>query len=151
MAAGMLAPGASKGQDQDSTKGSEKTPQPELPPVHFANMNQPQRHQYTGLNDLAGRKRFAFLDTRQVRDIRDAELRFHAAKKHGDPVLVADPKQETGVSVYGSVLHDGEHFRMWYQSFSRGPQRGNPYAVPYAESSDGIHWEQQFPAGRKSL
>ena len=142
IAAAILAPQSSPGQQTAHAGDEQAAPQADLPPVHFANMNQPQRHQYTGLNDLAGRKRFAFLDTRQVRDIRDAELRFHAAEKHGDPVLVADPKQESGASVYGSVLHDGERFRMWYQSFSPGPRRANPYGVAYAESRDGVHWER---------
>ena len=141
-AAALIPPESSIGKLSQSPANAEadrRTPQSLL---HFANLNQPQRHQYTSLNDLAKRKRFAFLDTRQIRDIRDAELRFHTAEKHGGPVLVARPGREEGVSVYGSVLHDGERFRMWYQSLTSGSRRGNPYAVAYAESTDGVQWDR---------
>ena len=109
----------------------------------FVNLNQPQRYQTTRRKDLDGRTRFPVLDTRQIREINGAELRFHQATKRSDPVLEADPRWETGVCIYGTVHHDGERFRLWYQPLLlAGDGPGNPYAVSYAESSDGIHWER---------
>jgi len=140
-AASMLVPAAASGQ-QVVASNERAAAQSEFPFDCFANLNQVQRYQYTGKQDLVGRRRFAFLDTRQIRDVRDADLKFHAARKHGDPVLVADRAMETGVGLYGTVLHDGQRFRMWYQPIGTNQQRGNPYSVACAESTDGIHWER---------
>ena len=109
-----------------------------MPASCFVNLNQPQRYGNTGMADLSGRTRFPVLDTRQLRDADNVELRFHAATKHG-PVMEADKPWETGVSLYGSVLHDGQRFRMWYEPTPPG-QGGNPYDIGYAESTDGVHW-----------
>ena len=102
-AASMLAPVSSLGQQSGATNSNNVAQKPQLPAGCFANLNQPQRHRYTGLNDLAGRRRFPFLDTRQIRQIEGVELRFHPAQKHGDPVMVADPRHETGTCLYGTV------------------------------------------------
>ena len=142
-AAAGLAAGVSA-QGGGDVSSAEVAPPPTTNPemLHFSNLNQPQRYQYTRSRDLSGRRRFAFLDTRQVRDISGAELRFHPAEKHGDPVLECDPTLERGVLVYGSVLHDGQRFRMWYQPIAHKTSPGNPYDVSYAESTDGVHWER---------
>ena len=51
-----------------------------------------------------------------------------------DPYMVASP----------SVMHDGDHWRMWYVSCQRWEQCPNGpkhfYHIRYAESDDGIHW-----------
>jgi len=56
----------------------------------------------------------------------------------GRPIVVADKPWESGrwglFGFYGTVLHDGEKFRMWYN-----PWR---FAVAYAESTDGLNWEK---------
>lgn len=54
----------------------------------------------------------------------------------GKPVLRVDKPWEDpyGFGNYGSVLHDGGKFRMWYRPFSGG--------VAYAESTDGLHWHK---------
>jgi len=56
----------------------------------------------------------------------------------GRPVMVADKPWESGrwglFGFYGTVLHDGNKFRMWYH-----PWR---FAVAYAESTDGLHWQK---------
>ncbi|MFV2067245.1 MAG: hypothetical protein ACC645_09720, partial [Pirellulales bacterium] len=56
----------------------------------------------------------------------------------GRPVMVADKPWESGrwglFGFYGTVLHDGEKFQMWYS-----PWR---FAIAYAESTDGRHWEK---------
>ena len=114
---------------------------PKLQSTCFVTLNYHQRVRYTGLDDIQGRTRFPFIDTRQIRDVQGAKLRFHEAQKHGDPVMVGDRPWETGVSVYGTVLHDGRRFRMWYES--SGPDTtGNPYEIGYAESTDGVHWDK---------
>jgi len=59
--------------------------------------------------------------------------RVQAAEKHeGNPVIwQTEPWEEKLNIVYGSVIRDGDRYRMWYQS---GP------GVSYAESEDGITW-----------
>ena len=56
----------------------------------------------------------------------------------GRPIMVADKPWESGrwglYGFYGTVLHDGDKFRMWYN-----PWR---FAVAYAESSDGLNWQK---------
>lgn len=66
---------------------------------------------------------------------------FHQAKKRAQPVIVADRPWEgtsaiTGPYVYGTVLHEGDRFRLWYQVLNEGNHVG------YAESSDGVHWDK---------
>lgn len=131
-------------ESREAPKSTNPDQRATLPNSCFANLNQFRRFQITGFDDLAGRTRFPFLDTRQVRDIQGAELRFHAAIKHGDPVVVADRPWELGTHLNGSVHHDGRRFRMWYEPIPpAGERQGKPYyVVCYAESSDGIHWEK---------
>lgn len=53
----------------------------------------------------------------------------------GRPIMTADkPWEDDGFGFYGSVLHDGRKFRMWYHPWA--------YAVAYAESDDGLHWRK---------
>ena len=144
-AAALLSP-AKATADQEKKKVKpppEKPARPPLPDSCFVNLNQPQRYHFTGSADMEGRTRFPMLDTRQIREIEGAEMRFHQAEKHGDPVMTADPRLERGTCIYGTVHHDGEHFRMWYQPIPLASQgAGNPYDVAYAESTDGVHWER---------
>ncbi len=59
--------------------------------------------------------------------------RVQLAEKHeGNPVIwQTEPWEEKLNIVYGSVIRDGDRYRMWYQT---GP------GVSYAESEDGITW-----------
>jgi len=67
--------------------------------------------------------------------------RFHPPVKHeANPLLVDDGS-------YSNVIFDDQlrRFRMWYQVFDRsGKSEGEStrYAIAYAESPDGIHWER---------
>lgn len=57
----------------------------------------------------------------------------------GKPLLVADkPWEKADLFRLGSVFHDGEKFRMWYQlnDDARGP------VIGYAESEDGLRWNK---------
>src|SRR5262245_42623898 len=48
----------------------------------------------------------------------------------GKPIMKFDePWESPYAGFYGTVLHDGQKFRMWYRAF--------PGAVAYAESVDG--------------
>lgn len=83
-----------------------------------------------------------FLDATVVESQSDLTRRYHAAEKHSSkPIIVADRPWEgssavSGPYVYGTVLRDGDLFRMWYQLLYQGNHTG------YAESRDGIQWEK---------
>lgn len=71
------------------------------------------------------------------------------AEKHpANPVLRCGPEGSPDYGhaiLYGSVLHIGGKFRMWYLGMSqrkieRGQAPGWWRPMCYAESSDGIHW-----------
>ena len=77
------------------------------------------------------------------------------AEKHpGNPVVPRGPAGSVDsyrAQFYGSVIREGQKFRMWYaachydESKSEGKWVGNPdysktWRVAYAESEDGIHW-----------
>jgi len=66
---------------------------------------------------------------------------FHPPAKHdGNPVI-------EGEGGYVCVVRDGDLFRMWYQTYEwkdePDKRKGKVpvYAIAYAESRDGIHWE----------
>jgi hypothetical protein len=62
---------------------------------------------------------------------------------HPEPVLEPDsPADGGGVTLYGTVLHDGGRLRMWYQAWPRNWKGGNVDYVGYAESGDGIEWRK---------
>jgi len=52
----------------------------------------------------------------------------------GKPILVRDQPWETACWFYGTALHDGEKFQMWYRASFE------PFALGYAESRDGLRW-----------
>ena len=63
---------------------------------------------------------------------------FHAPKKHArNPLFVGD-------AGYVNVVRDTEAkvFRMWYQThqWPAAGDKGNDYAIAYAESTDGLEW-----------
>lgn len=59
------------------------------------------------------------------------------------PVLESSTSGDgAGASIYGSVLHDGGRYRMWYQGWPRDWNGGNSAIVCYAESDDGITWRK---------
>ncbi len=71
------------------------------------------------------------------------------AKKHPEnPVLRRGPEGSPDYGhcvLYGTVLHDGRKFRMWYLGMSqrrieRGQAPGYWRPMCYAESEDGIRW-----------
>jgi hypothetical protein len=85
-----------------------------------------------------------FVDQILVRETRTVSFTLHPARKHpANPVIKADrPWEGWRLEIYGNVIHDDEEnrFKMWYlgeenQSFPN-------YAVYYAVSADGVHWDK---------
>ncbi len=74
---------------------------------------------------------YAIADIRHVRRV----LGKVTKANDGRPIIVADkPWEDDLFGFYGTVLHDGQKFRMWYHPWA--------YAVAYAESNDGLHWRK---------
>lgn len=84
-------------------------------------------------------KRLLFLDDHYLAKSENVGRRVHAVKKHEqNPLLWPEEPWEGAVAViYGSVIRDGDRYRMWYHTDGRPV---GPRGVGYAESRDGIHW-----------
>lgn len=85
-----------------------------------------------------------FVDQVLVRDSRNIVFTLHPARKHPEnPLLKADqPWEGWRLEIYGNVIHDDEEnlFKMWY--LGEENETFPNYAVYYALSQDGIHWEK---------
>ncbi len=74
-----------------------------------------------------------------------AGMRFVSHPPHvcKEPVLVGETFiDDFGCSIYGSVLHDGGRFRMWYQAWPRDYDGSDSLAVACVESDDGLTWRR---------
>jgi hypothetical protein len=76
-----------------------------------------------------------FLDDYLIASMARVKRAVESAQKFsGNPVLWPTEKWEPPMAtVYGSVIRDGDKFKMWYKS---------GMGVGYAESADGIHWNK---------
>jgi hypothetical protein len=80
-----------------------------------------------------------FLDDTWVEETIFVSRQWHQPQRYPNPVLIADrPWEHWSVSAYGTVLHWGGKFRMWYDTWTRH----TPRRICYAESDDGIVWEK---------
>src|SRR6185437_2900040 len=97
----------------------------------------------------AGQVLFAF-DDHSIPLLDNLQLNLVAAEKYaGNPVVRRGPEGSVDygqVGLYGTVIRDGNKFRMWYMA---SPERLQPgerqkYWRPmcYAESEDGMHWNK---------
>ena len=60
-----------------------------------------------------------------------------------EPVLLPDTHVDgAGAAIYGTVLHDGGRYRMWYQAWPADWDGGDVSLVGYAESDDGQRWRK---------
>jgi len=61
-----------------------------------------------------------------------------------EPVIHCDTEADgSGAQLYGSVLHDGGVFRMWYAAFPREwDGRDSSARIACAESDDGLTWRK---------
>lgn len=82
-----------------------------------------------------GAAKHLFLDDHLVASMENVTRTIHPAVKYeGNPVLWPEAPWEGAVAlVYGSVLRDGDAFKMWYH---------NGQGVGYAESDDGLAWRR---------
>jgi len=93
-----------------------------------------------------------FFDLLEIARLEGVELVLDEACKHPkNPLLVQGPPgsfDQDRVFNHGSVLYDGDRFRMWYAGVHR--QRGVYWwewlRIGYAESKDGVAWEK-VPTG----
>jgi len=124
--------------------------------IPLLNLHVTSRLKYLVESDLVGRRRFSFVDSRQVLDSAGVTQRFWPAAKHPEPVVVPDTPREqlrgyftqsgddecTGCGGPIGLTHDGQTFRLWYNGMP-GPIEVYPHwAVAYAESDDGIEWRK---------
>ena len=74
-----------------------------------------------------------FLDDDLIASMTNVERRIHPARKHpANPLIWPSEEWEGKVALtHGSVIRDGDRYRMWYLS---GP------GVSYAESTNGVNW-----------
>ena len=80
-----------------------------------------------------GAKHELFLDDALIAASRNVVRRVHAAEKHpGNPLLrPTEPWEGDAAILYGSVLREGDKYRMWYHASG---------SIGYAESRDGLAW-----------
>ncbi len=91
---------------------------------------------------------FAFDDV-SIPFTQNLKLEMRQPEKHpANPVLRrggAEAPDFSAVQFYGSVIREGNQFRMWYVAAGKdrpdrtGP-RSSPWRVAYAESADGVAW-----------
>lgn len=85
-----------------------------------------------------------FVDQVLVRDAHRVSFTLHPGRKHPEnPILKADRAWEGWrVEIYGNVIRDDAEgvFKMWY--LGEETKAFPNYAVYYATSKDGVHWEK---------
>jgi len=85
-----------------------------------------------------------FVDQVLVREAQGIAFTLHPARKHPEsPLVKADqPWEGWRLEIYGNVIFDAEEdlFKMWY--LGEETETFPNYAVYYAVSKDGIHWEK---------
>ena len=91
---------------------------------------------------------FAFDDI-SIPLTQNLRLEMNSPDRHPDNPVVqrgqAGEPDSWAVQFYGSVIREGEKFRMWYVAVGAdrldpATPRSSPWRVAYAESEDGIHW-----------
>src|SRR5436190_17330717 len=74
-----------------------------------------------------------FLDDYLIASMKNVKRTVEQAQKHPKNPLIwpTESWEEQLLTIYGSVIRDGDKFRCWYKS---------GMGVGYAESDDGIRW-----------
>ena len=102
-----------------------------------------------------GSRRQLFIDDYVIASTHKLKRTFHAARKHGEPVMVPEhPWEGVGtapwpsVFLFGDVIWDDEdqQYRMWYTTAKKDMQ-GGQHDVLYATSEDGIQWSKPLDLG----
>jgi len=85
-----------------------------------------------------------FVDRVLVREADNVSFTLHPARKHPEnPLVRADqPWEGWRLEIYGNVLFDQDEglFKMWY--LGEETDTFPDYALYYATSQDGVHWEK---------
>ncbi len=85
-----------------------------------------------------------FVDQVLVREAQGISFTLHPAREHPEnPLVKADqPWEGWRLEIYGNVIYDEEEslFKMWY--LGEETETFPNYAVYYAVSQDGVHWEK---------
>jgi hypothetical protein len=89
---------------------------------------------------------FAF-DDQSIPHSQNLKLAMRAPKKHpANPVVARGGPGSVdamGVQFYGSVIREGDKFRLWYVAYDDDTANNVPYSrwrAAYAESRDGVTW-----------
>ncbi|REJ95937.1 MAG: hypothetical protein DWQ34_05025 [Planctomycetota bacterium] len=91
---------------------------------------------------------FAFDDV-SIPLTQNLRLEMNSPERHPENPVVqrgeAGTADSWAVQFYGSVIREGERFRMWYVAvgddrLDPDSPRSSPWRVAYAESDDGVHW-----------
>ena len=101
-----------------------------------------------------GSRRQLLIDDYVIASTRNLKRTFHAARKHGEPVMVPEhPWEGVGtarwpsVLMFGDVVRDEEgRYRMWYTTCT-DDMEGGQHDVLYATSEDGLHWHKPLDLG----
>jgi hypothetical protein len=65
---------------------------------------------------------------------------FRIQDRSEEPVLRADKPWEDYCVNGGTVIREGNRWRMWYGAYDHNYKRDDDACLAYAESSDGAHW-----------
>lgn len=84
-----------------------------------------------------GTERELFLDDHRIESAHDVGREVHPGKKLDAPVIRADKPWEVSAYTYGSVIRDGDQYRLWYTCYNDVAPN---YFLCYAESTDGVAW-----------
>lgn len=89
---------------------------------------------------------FAF-DQVSIPHTRNLSLKMRSPERHpGNPVLprgAVGAPDAMGVQFYGSVIREGDKYRLWYVAFDDDAENkvaSSRWRAAYAESSDGVNW-----------
>lgn len=94
----------------------------------------------------ASRSKLLFIDDADISSMEGVHRRIHPGLKHEDnPVVTSDNDWEAATILIGTVLREGDRYRMWYQSPATAPGANGfdsfvRYLLLYAESDDGLTW-----------
>jgi len=86
-----------------------------------------------------GNQRQLFLDDFVIEKLQGVRLQPHAPHYEG-PVLKFDKSWEGPFSIYSTVIHDGDTYRLYYRGLPKAEHDTGWENLCYAESTDGIRW-----------
>lgn len=90
-----------------------------------------------------GSKRQLFVDQRFVEESDGIVLTVNEARKHPEPVLVADrPWESMCLGGYTTILEENGLYRLWYEAYASHYKEDYDARLCYAVSDDGIHWKK---------